>query len=622
MLGILTNGNREISLCLLSLFDDPNEDVRKVAAKSLAIRSLNNDPSQFHALNTSIVSSNAIHHREDGSCVFDDPKDACGVANWFRQNEEDGGGIIAVSRKNNRWVGLPMALKSPFKYLLSCLDDSVGLSDVDIKWQGSLEERLTFGYWAFHISQHIFSICPVLANSNIYENQKGIHLPTLSDPRQKAITKIVQDLLSRLEKNHPTVLVDDPFLTEQMRNLRHSISLISTGILEGSNKFANTTIPLCDHRVLRTVATLLSTLRHDETVLIRLVVIESLARILGVQILIDRVNQTGFAPSDIVQDLIPTLPQKFSKESIESLRIIYRLVRGGINPHDNDESKFALWGTEKYDKIEKHTKIEAIRNALLNYGETVHLHAVFKLGDFDATRFSKSHHLVSNINRGGTVNVFSQPFAEIPQIQPIFKWAHREEEDTEKRTTKSLQSGNIQQLADFELSHSYRDDVPEEKTAAPTLVSVKSSVLDGDIPHFHSSMLKNLATEEQKLMEEFNKQIQLDDLSLLNHHFDDIALIQSSQYKSHSRLSHSNLQNPITVPDAGEGASLLFKQTENYFDEALDLLESNTGGPDAKLLENLLNQTEGVSLFVPIEIGDAESQLDYNKSVEIPENQD
>ncbi|KAI9333453.1 hypothetical protein BDR26DRAFT_868381 [Obelidium mucronatum] len=643
LLGILTNGNREISLCLLSLFDDFDPEIRKAAAHALAIRSLNNDPAHFHIPNSTIISSNAVHHRESGECIFDDPRDAYGIAHWFRQNEADGGGLVSVSRREDRWVGLPTALKTPFKYLIWCLDDSVGFEEVDSKWQGSDLERASFGEWAFYISKHIYSECPILANPNIYSmSTKGLHLPTLSDPRQKSVVKVANELMSRLMSEAP-ISVSKPenakqgkpvYSKDQLFSLHHCIAFIATGILEGSK--STETIPHCDHRVLRAFGNVLHRLRHDETPLLRVIVLESLARVLGAGALIDRVNEANLVTAnDMVQDLFPNFSQKketgataLSKDSIESLEIIYRLVRG-LHPFDGDEEQRIIWGSEKYDLVDQHLKVSALREALLNYGELVHLHSVFRLGrDFETQRFARSHGLMVR-GEGGKFgdDVFFKA-SEIPQGNIRFNWAHREEKEKvweergEERVDPPVSSTR-------EIRPSRRGRLSEPDVASdsgpPESIPVSSAADTVKHPFSfeeQSSILQKIAEEEAIVLEEFRKRIQRDPTvekmasieeydqghdsqSAAEPPRGESATVLSNQDTHHqpeakgvnfkirpTAQSVNDLHRPPNrfeqhrrhslshrYPQAnsgGEGASAIFRKTAHYFDDAFDAVTKAT----------------------------------------------
>ncbi|ORY44484.1 hypothetical protein BCR33DRAFT_738071 [Rhizoclosmatium globosum] len=620
LLGILTNGNREISLCLLSLFDDQNPEIRLAAAKALAVRSLNNDPSHFHIPNSTAISVNAVHHREDGTCVFDDPHDAYGIAHWFRQNENDGGGLVTVSRREDRWVGLPSALKAPFKYLVWCLDDCVGYEDVDNRWQGSVEERIAFGQWAYHITEHIFSLCPVVANSKIYPAApKSSQLPTLSDPRQKAILKVAHDLCSRIESKCPVAQgqppkeqAPHPYTKEQHFALRHCIVHIATGIVEGSKANA-TDIPHCDHRVLRAFGITLHHLRHDETPLIRTIVLESLARVLGVGVLIERVRSIQYPSAEIVQDLLPSFSQQtaLSPEALSSLAILYRLVRG-VHPFEGeDEEVRVLW--EPYvDTVESHPGVKALREALLNFGELVHLHAVFRGREFEVKRFGKSHGLAGygeerrDAGFGGV---------EIP-LGSRFQWtpAHQQKEETAKNDVVQKQKETLE-----EREKAYRDEVraslrrscqvqvqekqelnstPNEHVPSRESVILPRNVID------ESTILRNIAEEEAKVLEEFRERIQSNEIenlmlsatSNLDQHSPEAVYVpppkrehpnrrvsqsedvlfqngRQSNLMPTRRTSYSQTQ-VSSLPD--EGASILFRKTERYFHDALEAINPGT----------------------------------------------
>ncbi|KAJ3357225.1 hypothetical protein HDU83_008038 [Entophlyctis luteolus] len=570
MLGILTNESHEISMCLFSLFSDPSEHVRKASAKALAIRSLNNSAvSRSSSCTASTI--NAVHHREDGSCVFTDPFDAMGIAQWFRQYGEEGS--TNMSRRSKKWVELPLALKAPYKHLLACLDQCVDWNEVEGCWRGTSDERSTFGFWAYYITEHLFLICPVLANSLIYDQDEArMYLPYQSHPRQKVITKVVTELEARTGSERQLSRIS----ADKSRVARQLVAYVALGILEGSKIQGK--YPLCEPRVLRSLAPLLYTLRRDGTVLIRCLVLESLARTLNVADIVNRVNESaGVAnPTDIVGELLtPTLPGKPSSDDLESLRLIYRLVRG-IQPFRIYDDDLDFISDDEFDHIEKHGKIETLRTALMNYGEIVHLRALY---NFDASKF----------NGASLGSSLGKDYAKIPQGLPLFEWEtmkkssyarksdssgfpkdfHIEEKEVSQQGTAGLwhiptsmtddrskndvhkANGKVNQMSDVGLSMKL-DDRKAETTRNPK-----------------GGVRFDIEKEEEEVFEEFKQNLTLDSQKIFSNHFQPYQPSVVGQ----TRFYSSNLvpENSKRVVDdfQAEGASIVFKPAERYFEDAL-----------------------------------------------------
>ncbi|KAJ3030699.1 UNVERIFIED_CONTAM: hypothetical protein HDU68_008088 [Siphonaria sp. JEL0065] len=422
------------------------------------------------------------------------------------------------------------------------------------QWQGSDVEREAFGRWAFYITEHLFSQCPVLANPNIYAvTTKSLHLPTLSDPRHKAIVKVAHDLLARLESQHPVPNIvppptskqtssssSTPYTKQQLFSLHHCITFIATAILEGSK--SSDAIPYCDNRVLRALAQVLHKIRHTETPLLRSLLLESLARLLGASILIDRVNQTQSMaattsnPRDILGDLLPDFKaqQPISEESRESLGILYRLVKG-VEPFEGDEDiqQRVLWSSNGGgdDLVDMHERVRLLKGALLNYGELVHLHVLFREREFEVKRFSKSHGFGGGGGgSGGGVEEFDREergrgVAEIPQ-RGMFTWAHWEvEEVSGKRgeVKESLGRPRRRRSGSRHRIPETRFEEPPVSGSAPNVTlhvapqmappptpSI-SSVETVKQPHsfeLDSKILEKIASEEALVLEEFRRRIQ------------------------------------------------------------------------------------------------------------------
>ncbi|KAI8831659.1 hypothetical protein BJ741DRAFT_616548 [Chytriomyces cf. hyalinus JEL632] len=619
MLGILTNNNREISLCLLSQFKDREPIIREIASRSLAIRSLNNDSSQLASSSSPV---NVVYHRENGQCVFDDPNDACGVVKWFRQTGTSWSRPIAANRKDDRWVGLPSALKSPFKHLIFCLDDAVGLSeslakshseDRDHRWNGSTEERAAFGQWAFHIARHMFALCPVLANPNIYSAaaKAGLHLPIHSDPRHKTFVKVIQELSHRLERAQAagtdsasqfTYLNDD-----QAWCVRQCIAYVAVGILEGS--CSSDVIPLCDHRILRALGGLLFDLRRDDSAVLRLIVIEALARVLGAGILIERVQQAGYASTELFEDIVPALPAQLSQESRESLSIIYRILRC-IPPFDEaSDQNQTTWGSHTYDATDGHPRVRSLRDILLSYGEIVHMHAMFNLGDFDTTRFSRSHGLKSfgesNIQR----EVPSSSYAhEVPQTFEPFQWDRRFSETV----ISSARNSRMQQQRESSMSPLFSKPtkdipapVPDEVCSIP-LIPVQPPIVQ-TMPTLvpsegYSGVLRKIEEEEAQVFQTFNKRLYKSEVGISSQEAraaplekratpfvsirkelatsSPMVMQTDQEINVAPALRPSVVASPKKRPSAfipkNEGASALFQKTEGFFEDALKSVRSET----------------------------------------------
>ncbi|KAI8620820.1 hypothetical protein BC830DRAFT_424736 [Chytriomyces sp. MP71] len=358
VLGILTHANREVSICLLSLFSDTKPTVRDAAARAMSIRSLNNDPLNFHAQICSSASRRSVHHRESGDCICsaDPDKYSFGHSDLDR---------YAPNQAPSTYFGLSASLKYPFKNLIWCLDATIGSKndlegdgETKIFWQGSSDERATVGRLAFYVARHMFSICPVLANPDFSSKySSNLHLPVLSDPRYKAALRAIQELETRY-KRHSSVRSTDsvPEKLDQSWCMCQCITLCVVGILEGSKSVDM--VPNCDPRVLRAASPLLFQIRVNDSASIRIILLEALARMLGLGALVDEMNETGGWENKFVTD---SLLKNSSFVDSESLNIVYRVVRG-MAPLDT-------LAIAQRDDIDNHPRVASLRDALLNYFE-------------------------------------------------------------------------------------------------------------------------------------------------------------------------------------------------------------------------------------------------------------
>ncbi|KAJ3149859.1 hypothetical protein HDU86_006816 [Geranomyces michiganensis] len=127
LLGMARTGNHQITLCLLSLFDDTSLRVRRTVAHAIAYRSLNllhqdRDPLAYRMLRHH-------HHRRTKRCS----------------------GHLHPNFTN------------PFLYILSCAEDACSTSAmpadravlISSVWRSSANERETFGLWAAETAAHI-----------------------------------------------------------------------------------------------------------------------------------------------------------------------------------------------------------------------------------------------------------------------------------------------------------------------------------------------------------------------------------------------------------------------------------------------------------------------------------
>ncbi|KAI8913111.1 hypothetical protein DFJ77DRAFT_466816 [Powellomyces hirtus] len=181
LLGMAKNGNRQITLCLLSLFDDPSLRVRRTVAQAITYRCLNLlhqdlDPSAPQTLR---------HRRNNTTCTGHMHPD----------------------------------FDNPFTYIIQCAKDACSDSTTklfaatamtDSHWRGSERERDTFGLWAAETARHITGGCPLMMKGRVISQtlvriEKLLKSTHAVQTLRQTLFRIFEEILSVLM---PDVIVD------------------------------------------------------------------------------------------------------------------------------------------------------------------------------------------------------------------------------------------------------------------------------------------------------------------------------------------------------------------------------------------------------------------------------
>ncbi|KAJ3414265.1 hypothetical protein HDV05_006794 [Chytridiales sp. JEL 0842] len=282
MLGILTNYNREISLCLLYLFDDECEPIRTEAVTSIAMRSLNHDLAHFVA-NTSPSAYLHFHHKACGECIFDMSANSLAV--------ED----ILFSKT---YKTFPM--KSPYKLLLKCVDELLMSMRSSKMTTESTRRRIScLESWAETLTEHIFGTCSLLsilsqAKADLTKSTNDRipqHLQAFSDFRLKSLDRFISELTNRVGLTKPETKSHDIDASDvRFVPLRQMVLQIFSGIMTGVLRCAeskaepNANAYELPGRIFGRIAPALYSYRHDSSVDTRAQVLKLLRNTLNYRI--------------------------------------------------------------------------------------------------------------------------------------------------------------------------------------------------------------------------------------------------------------------------------------------------------------------------------------------------
>jgi hypothetical protein len=325
-------------LCLLSLFDDPSESVRSSAAKAIAIRSFNR-----LFINSDDRDDIIVHHREDCSCIAKDLR-------LEHEDLADENLVYAVSH-------------NPFELLTKSLDEALYTISENTHWQGSIRERDSFGLWAGYIFHHLSDSCPVF-NKSQRNAPSEIQISWISEFASKLATRL--DAVQAQSAPKEDTEHDFPW------TIRQTIMLIVGYILESSNECSFRTgrtfsdlhsAPYCDLGILRIIAPLLEMLRRDPGWDIRVLCLETVARLIGYS---GDPQQTRATDQPILSN--------DNSESCRALSILYRLVRGQSIIGKSDGSD--LNPTLK-DAVDMHPRLRQLKTAIITFGQRWHIAALY-----------------------------------------------------------------------------------------------------------------------------------------------------------------------------------------------------------------------------------------------------
>ncbi|KAJ3024265.1 hypothetical protein HKX48_003090 [Thoreauomyces humboldtii] len=129
LLGMARTENRQITMCLLSLFDDTSHRVRRTVAQAIAYRCLNNLHRDISA--SAHPAFPSVRHRRRGRCTS---------------------GSNTIQQPTN-----------PFAYIVRCAHDACSSfnEDGNVTPAATQRERETFELWAAAAARHVFGSCPL-----------------------------------------------------------------------------------------------------------------------------------------------------------------------------------------------------------------------------------------------------------------------------------------------------------------------------------------------------------------------------------------------------------------------------------------------------------------------------
>ncbi|TPX31494.1 hypothetical protein SmJEL517_g05197 [Synchytrium microbalum] len=280
-MSALPDSNQEILKAFVNLFDDPNPHVRDVAARSAAIFSMNADlmDGRHHKYTTI---DTTVCHKDDGTCSRHIPS----------------------SRSGER---IPeMHINNPFRLLTTAMDELVTGNT-----RNCVESYRT---WARDLTRHMFYDCDIVKTAQ-YEDDRHLSIRRLATSLEKKLSM----------PDSPRVVAD-------------IAAYVFMGVLEGSqpsHKLGNGLA--CNELVFRNIALALFILRHDSDVDIRVIVLECLAKCLGMvpwQV-VDSADsdESSHSTSEPTSDISTHIPD--NDEEVSSLVLLYRIAHG-ISPFCED----------------------------------------------------------------------------------------------------------------------------------------------------------------------------------------------------------------------------------------------------------------------------------------------
>ncbi|KAI8924164.1 hypothetical protein BC831DRAFT_551577 [Entophlyctis helioformis] len=422
-----SQADRSTISCLISLFDDTSYQIRMHVASVMAVVGLNFP-------NVGDGTRAMCRHFIEGGCQ------------WLLNMSSDDAGSKCAPGK--------LRIPSPYSFFLVYLDQCL-LLDGGITASGSPEspdascqspskqqlsswrERETLGLWSYHITRHIWFLCPV------FGGQSGSSART--DVRHRAVSWLMDELVKRLSrlqgasnqepggKVAPPVMhqsglaadIDGSILQRQM------IASIVSGVLEGSWMLSDVMAsgkrpspPLCDEAVLRACAPVLFRLRRDPSVAIRILCVETCGRLLGATVHV-KGRPAGLAAPVMWSD--PDL------SSLPVLAMLYKIVQGEY-PNLSAGSASACKGGQNegrsrpymhskeptlstrfipQDSFDRDSQLTSLCQAIVSHGQRYHLLAFYVadagVGHADGARMQEKEESAT-----ATRDPSAVPLAQVP----------------------------------------------------------------------------------------------------------------------------------------------------------------------------------------------------------------
>ncbi|KAI9362469.1 hypothetical protein DFJ73DRAFT_575739 [Zopfochytrium polystomum] len=332
----IDHGSLEAFNCLVSLLDDSDVSIRDSTSAALATQCLNHEPFLVsHCKEDGKTQSKRVRHHSDGACTVEEEV-------IF---SSEGRVVLLDSRRN------------PYKLLIQYLGQ---FRQSERHCIGNNREAKAVGQWAFHITLHIFVTCPFLAGREAILGKSTL-LPQILDPKFKFITKLVAELLNiyqelQTKRTNLAKSFDSNSKSKLDGLLRITlcISKILAGVLSGSISDLSNEIPRAHPRVLRIAAPLLSTLRNDPSMSVRLEVLSVCAKLVGLDHFAANSNHVEMRK---VTDL-------------EGLTLVYNVVRqGSVSGYSDSHSNARVGDLEP--------RVVKLLGLILDFGRKWHLDAVY-----------------------------------------------------------------------------------------------------------------------------------------------------------------------------------------------------------------------------------------------------
>ncbi|KAI9203553.1 uncharacterized protein BJ171DRAFT_145751 [Polychytrium aggregatum] len=334
LMAQISNHLFPISMCLLSLFDDPSYQIRLASAHALAIHSLNGDPCQH------------IVHREDGLC----------------RSYRDG---FSDPHSND-------LVLSPLRHSLQAI-----FRELTEFWTSESEPVTTqecevFGSWTYFVTAHCFAVCPFRLSQdfpvNLARDPGNPPGPQRAPPVRFAFMQFFTDLLHHL-------LLYQQTDSRQSAVNRLSIALVTKGAIEGTG-YGSEAAPYCCLDALSTAIPLLWRLRRDSEVAVRMMCLETCASCIGVPPYPGSPDRMESPDGRLSPTRDPSVPESSQLADYNILSTLYDIVRGC--PFASPSSDRLSSDRSDYgDPVDQCEDISALVERILGYGKKWHLAALY-----------------------------------------------------------------------------------------------------------------------------------------------------------------------------------------------------------------------------------------------------